>query len=336
MARDNCASRSRHGISGRQNYDPLQARMILEEHEVMNTGRMNHGLVLSKKWSKTRKVMVFGILVSGIVVSVYGCEYLTKLLASRVSAPENLSPESFKEYISPESYKIPFVEFVVPGNAGNKIVGWLMSQRDDELNAPTIVYLSGKRQGIPWLLPRLARLYNTSGCNIMVMHYYKGGILRNPQMVLEASKDMCKAVPAALMKRGIDPSKTIIMGNGVGAEIAIDVMNSLPKGLQGIIVENPRQLPPSSKPRWACLENLRQFIPKWIRKSLTDISETAEEKLSKSTVPLLAFSNEEFTEDVAQRWFTTTRACDRILCTDAGPEFTDPAVVSKRWHHVSQ
>eukprot|EP01055_Gregarina_sp_Pseudo9_P001389 Gregarina_sp_Pseudo_9__1388@NODE_192_length_3688_cov_29_771718_g177_i0_p2_GENE_NODE_192_length_3688_cov_29_771718_g177_i0NODE_192_length_3688_cov_29_771718_g177_i0_p2_ORF_typecomplete_len404_score119_41Abhydrolase_3/PF07859_13/7_1e10Hydrolase_4/PF12146_8/5_1e09DUF818/PF05677_12/1_9e06COesterase/PF00135_28/0_00021DUF1057/PF06342_12/0_0015Lipase/PF00151_19/0_056Chlorophyllase2/PF12740_7/9_1e02Chlorophyllase2/PF12740_7/0_65Chorion_2/PF03964_15/28Chorion_2/PF03964_15/2_5e02_NODE_192_length_3688_cov_ len=344
------SSSSQHSVANVLKRPETAAQNLAEEHAVLSE------TPLKKRWSKRR---IFFTLLGASAATVVTTLTVANCLGAFDDEEGEFASSADYHFRSPSSLGVPFKEMTIPlDSKGTKLKGWLMKQPasppaedtpaggDAAIAAaavssdkPTLIYLHGDRKDLGWSLPQMARIYNQCGFNVIGLFYRgPGGINRSQAKTLGARGDMTKAfkfISANAAANGIDPSKLFLYGEGLGSDIAAHVaVAAKQQGIQGIIMDNPREGLPMQKYRLKNWDMITRFAPDWVNDLMKHYHPTLYTNAKQISVPLCVFADERFSERVAQNVYLSSKAPNRWLVIPDTQSNYHPGLVQQQWREV--
>jgi abhydrolase domain-containing protein 13 len=195
-------------------------------------------LIPLPNWLVNTTYTVLGVITIGLVL-IYRFQdnllYHPDIPGTSSKRPSQ-NPDGYRNPL--ESGHIQYEDALVNTADGEKIHTWLMLQKKNPENCPTLIYFHGNAGNMGFRLPNSINMYLRCGMNILTMDYRgygdSTGIPTEVGLELDAEAVLQHAISHPKLKN----SPMILFGRSLGGAVAISLAHKFPNDVSGIVVEN--------------------------------------------------------------------------------------------------
>ena len=148
------------------------------------------------------------------------------------------NPEGYRNPGDASSEQVPYENVLVETADGEKVHTWLMLQKENPENKPTLIYFHGNAGNMGFRLPNSVNMYLRTGMNILTMDYRGYGDSTGVPDENGLDLDAEAVLQHALKHPKLTNSPMILFGRSLGGAVAVSLAHRHPKEVSAIIVEN--------------------------------------------------------------------------------------------------
>ncbi len=146
------------------------------------------------------------------------------------------NPEGYRDPM--ESGNVPYENVMIPTSDGEKIHAWLMLQKHNAANSPTLIYFHGNAGNMGFRVPNGIEMYARCGLNILMMDYRGFGDSSGVPNEKGIEMDADAVLKFALNHPKLVGSPIILFGRSLGGAVSISLAHRNPGLIAAIVVEN--------------------------------------------------------------------------------------------------
>jgi pimeloyl-ACP methyl ester carboxylesterase len=194
--------------------------------------------VLTFAW----RMGTLGVGLGGIIATFLYFKQDSLLYFPEIGGMPRRPGDNPRRYRSPAEHHITFESLKIECEDGVSIHSWLLLQKENAKNAPTIVFFHGNAGNIGLRLPNAKQMMQHLNANVMMVEYRGYGDSDSVKPNEAGLKLDAQAALRFIAKHPkIDPSKIFIFGRSLGGSVVFHLaqyaqQNNIP--LAGVIVEN--------------------------------------------------------------------------------------------------
>lgn len=204
----------------------------------------SHGLNLSwvspPNWLLKTTYALIGT-VSLVLILIYN--YQDKMLYHPMipgctSKKTSDNPPGYCNPLEASGDKVEYEDVLVDTPDGEKIHTWLMLQKSNPENYPTLIYFHGNAGNMGYRLPNSLLMYWKCGMNILTMDYRGYGNSSGEPSERGLEVDAEAVMKYALQHPKLKNSPIVLFGRSLGGAVAVSLAHSYPNNVAAIIIEN--------------------------------------------------------------------------------------------------
>ena len=146
------------------------------------------------------------------------------------------NPETMRNPM--DAGQVPYEDVLVETADGEKVHTWLMLQKENPENCPTLIYFHGNAGNMGFRLHNSVSMYLLTGMNILTMDYRGYGDSTGIPDENGLNIDAEAVLQHALRHPKLTNSPMILFGRSLGGAVAVSLAHKYPTDVAAIIVEN--------------------------------------------------------------------------------------------------
>eukprot|EP01038_Epipyxis_sp_PR26KG_P012548 gene12548-16827_t len=207
--------------------------------------------------SSTLSWILFGTkVVGGLILSVLALLYFNQDRLLYIPNPPGFpktpaeNPESMRspadwtitgeqvQTVNNKEERIPYEEHFIQTSDGQSIHVWLLLQKHDTENTPTLIYFHGNAGNMGFRLMNAVEMFVKVKINILMMDYRGYGSSSGTPSEAGLNIDAQAVLQFAMKHPKLVNSQLVCFGRSLGGAVSVSLAHKFPNNVSGIILEN--------------------------------------------------------------------------------------------------